>query len=69
MSARRCVIIHQTSALVILLAETLLYYQQFLLVGCKVWFCPLAQSIPRYAIDTTLLIFERCALCHYIYRA
>jgi len=45
MNARRSVIIHQTSAFVILLAEISLYFSSiFCWWGCKVWLCPPAQG-------------------------
>jgi len=53
MSARRSVIIHQTSAFVILLAETLVNYSAyFCWWECKVWFCPPVQG----TVDTLLIL-------------
>jgi len=57
MSARRSVIIHQTSAFVILLAETAIF------VGgdTRLVLFP-GVGYPRYATDTNTLVYERCVI-------
>jgi len=54
MSAERSVIIHQTSAFVILLAETSLYYFVFCCWRCKVWYCPPVQGTLATLLILTL---------------
>jgi len=62
MSAKRSVIIHQTSAFVILLAEISLYYLAiFIGRGAKFGF-PSAQGTLVTLLILTLLVFEKCAI-------
>jgi len=62
MSAKRSVIIHQTSAFAILLAEIILYYSA-IYVGesARFGFVPRFRY-PRNATDTHTLVFERCVI-------
>jgi len=63
MSAKRSVIIHQTSAFVILFVLKFNFItQQFLLVGVQGLFFSPGAGYPRYATDITLLVFENCAI-------
>jgi len=64
MSARRSVIIYQqTSAFVILSAETSLQYSAiFLLVGMQGLVLFPGAGYPRYATDTHTLVYERCVI-------
>jgi len=62
MSARRSVIIHQTSAFVIHLAETSLHCSAIFVGGdARFGFFPRCRY-PRYATDTHTLVYERCVV-------
>jgi len=62
MIARRSVIIHQTSAFVILLCWHLtLLLSNFVGGDARFIFSPGARY-PRYATDITLLVFESCTI-------
>jgi len=61
-SAGRSVIIHQTSAFVILLLKLHFIIQLFLLVGMQGLVLSPGAGYPRYATDTHTLVYERCVI-------
>jgi len=56
-STERFVIIHQTSAFIMLLAETSLYYLAIFVVEMQGLVLSPGAGYPRYATDTHILIF------------